>query len=83
VAVLDRPKQIYRFAEADDRSDYAAAPAINAPTRPKPKPLHIWRGTEISNPFRSSEESANHRSPAFATDHPEGKGDLVRRPMPA
>ena len=56
--LLERQKQLYRFAEADDRSDNSAAPTVDRPQpdRSPSKPLPIWRGTEISNPFPSSGE---------------------------
>jgi hypothetical protein len=49
--LLEPPKQLYRFAEAHDRSDDTAGPTVD---RPQPteasKSLPILRGTEISNP---------------------------------
>ena len=60
---LEPPKQLYRFAEADDRSGDIAAPAIDRrnPTEAS-KPLPILPGTKISSPFASSAESADFQS---------------------
>ena len=38
------------------------------------KPLPIWRGTEISNPFPSSRESANHRFLGCSVPSVDGRG---------
>ena len=59
--LLERQKQLYRFAEADDRSGDFTAPTLMIGPNPTEasKPLPIRRGTEISNPFPSSGESAN------------------------
>jgi hypothetical protein len=56
--LLERQKQLYRLAEADDRSGDSTAPTLIGlnPTEAS-KRLPIRRGTEISNPFPSSGES--------------------------
>jgi hypothetical protein len=56
--LLEPPKQLYRFAKGRRPLDANAATAFD---RPQPdqasRPLPIVRGTEMSNPFRSSGES--------------------------
>jgi hypothetical protein len=66
--LLERQKQLYRFAEADDRSGDFTAPTLIGPNPTEAsKPLPIRRGTEISNPFPSSAESGANHGAAEAT----------------
>jgi len=60
--LLEPPKQLYRFTEADDRSGDSAARTSIGPNPIEASKTPIWRGTEISNPFSSSAESTTNRS---------------------
>jgi hypothetical protein len=60
VGSSNRRNRSIGFAEADDCPDDAAAPTVGPELGRSSKPLRVSCGTESSNPFPSSGESANH-----------------------